>query len=196
MRLRHDWIEQLLLAPSGPPMSRALQAICVRQLTCYGLLLLQLYAAWARGQLVGHPSVGASLAGLCAGCVGVAWRSRPAFAQLMAPVALLHLVIAALHALPLLRWAARQRFGFLGLAVPALLHFVAAVLAAMGLQAAASAGAVAARRVERREPPAPFSRSLTSPRRAPALVGRGQAAAMHRAPPMPPLPQANPWKAS
>jgi hypothetical protein len=171
MRVRHDWLRQLLLAPSGPPMSGELRLACEMQLGAYGLLLLQADAAHARGQLIGGLWLSVAVILMCVLCVSVAWRSRPSFAQLMMPVGALHLLLAVLHALPMTNSRSRNRFGWLGLPVPAALHLLLLVLAARALRAAAATGAAAAKKAaNRRAPPAPFMRSMSNVQRAPALV--------------------------
>jgi len=182
MRLRHDMLNQLVHAAAGAPVDAVTRRHSFLQLGLNGLLLAQAVTAHSRERLVGGLGLSAGVIALSVLCALTVWRSRPAYAQLMRPVSVLHLLLCLLHAAPLCRARARLRFGVLGLAVPALLHLLlfALALRAMWMVAtgmAAGGVATAASRGRRPRPDAPFMRTsqgltVAPPFRAPPLVPR------------------------
>jgi hypothetical protein len=161
MRLRHDVLKKALAAPAGPPLDGRIRRTCMLQLSVHGLLLAHGLAAHIHSTLIGGLWLSVGVTGMCVLCVCTAWRSRLAFAQLMMPIAALHLLLSAMHLAPLARPGARQRFGWLGLAPPTVLHGLSLYLAVRAAGAVAAAAAAAARDTgapRRRRPPAPFMR--------------------------------------
>jgi hypothetical protein len=159
MRLRHAVLQKVLTSPAGPPFNGSIRWTCTLQLSIYSLLLVHALAAHTRGSLVGGLGLSVSVACMCMLCVSTAWRSRLVYAQLMMPIAALHLLLSVLHLAPLARSTARRRFGWLGLVLPAVLHGLSlylAVRAAAGVAVAAPARYTGAPR--RSRPAAPFMR--------------------------------------
>lgn len=164
-------LQKVLTSAAGPPLHGKIRRACVIQLSIHGLLLVHALVAHNHGALIGGLGLSMSVTGMCVLCVCTAWRSRFVFAQLMMPIAALHLLLSALHLAPLTRPPARQRFGSLGLALPAVLHGLLLCLAVRA--AAAVADAAAARDVgapRRRRPAAPFMR-LSHGHLVPSLYG-------------------------
>lgn len=159
MRLRHQSLHRLLSSPAGPPFDRATRRLVSAQLWLYGALSLHAALAAAAGSLIGGLPLSLAVCALCASGAAVAWRSRLAYAQLMMPIGCLHLLLTLLHLLPMAKQRARLRFGLRDLALPAVMHAVALVLAFLGTRKVAAAMRASAG-ARRRAPPAPFMRPL------------------------------------